>query len=301
MPARRLRRCVAATWSPTSAADLRRDPPRAPGPVPRPPRASEASPSLRTRPAGITSDSHAFCIYPMGVCTEEMSAVSTTTEAPAERTAGPQLEDRLQSLKALTWLLPVVSGLTLWGTLRHQPDPNTQFADWSEFVTTRVFLVQHLTVSIAGQTLFILERSGWPRRSSHTLPEAGLLPGASLSECLEAAGSHRRLRNRRHSGSRPSAACRRRVSPAPKRSTTTCTPPSRSSSCSPAHCSGRSPRPSWPVPQPRCPQSAAQPLGCTAHRGPSSPFSVSPSASSSPSGRARRGRRGPGRTRSAQP
>lgn len=85
----------------------------------------------------------------------------TSTEAPIDRSAGPQLlEDRLRSLTALTWLLPVVSGLTLWGTFRHQPDPYTQFADWSEFVTTRAFLVQHLTVSIAGQTLFILAAIG---------------------------------------------------------------------------------------------------------------------------------------------
>lgn len=86
--------------------------------------------------------------------------MSTTTEAPPTRAAVPQLQDRLRSLAALTWLLPVVSGLTLWGTLRHQPDPYTKFADWSEFVTTRLFLIQHLSVSIIGQALFVLGAIG---------------------------------------------------------------------------------------------------------------------------------------------
>jgi hypothetical protein len=60
----------------------------------------------------------------------------------------------------MTWLLPIVSALTLWGTFRHQPDPYTDFTDWSEFVTTRIFLVQHLLVSIVGQTLFVLGAIG---------------------------------------------------------------------------------------------------------------------------------------------
>jgi hypothetical protein len=58
------------------------------------------------------------------------------------------------------WLLPLVSALTLWGTFRHQPDPTTRFTEWSEFVTTQVFLVQHVVVSILGQTLYVLGALG---------------------------------------------------------------------------------------------------------------------------------------------
>jgi hypothetical protein len=68
--------------------------------------------------------------------------------------------ERLRTWSRLTWLLPGVSLLTLWGTFRHQPDPSTRFDDWSAFVTTDLFLVQHVTVSIAGQSLFVLGAIG---------------------------------------------------------------------------------------------------------------------------------------------
>lgn len=85
---------------------------------------------------------------------------TATPEISVENRLASGGQDRLRSVSRLTWLLPIVSALTLWGTLRHQPDPYTHFADWSEFVTTRVFLVQHVTVSILGQTLFILGAIG---------------------------------------------------------------------------------------------------------------------------------------------
>jgi hypothetical protein len=78
--------------------------------------------------------------------------------APAD--AATRTHQRLSTAGQLTWLLPAVSGLTLWGTFRHQPDPSSRFTDWSEFVTTDVFLVQHLAVSIVGQTLFVLGAIG---------------------------------------------------------------------------------------------------------------------------------------------
>jgi hypothetical protein len=78
--------------------------------------------------------------------------VSTATEA--------RVRHRLQRTGSLMWLLPLVSVLTLWGTFRHQPDPSTRFTEWSEFVTTQVFLVQHVVVSILGQTLYILGSLG---------------------------------------------------------------------------------------------------------------------------------------------
>ncbi len=81
---------------------------------------------------------------------------STTIHQPSISDRETRLSQRLRAMSRLIWLLPVVSALTLWGTFHHQPDPSTRFTDWSEFVTTDVFLVQHLTVSILGQTLFVL-------------------------------------------------------------------------------------------------------------------------------------------------
>ena len=81
---------------------------------------------------------------------------STTIHQSSTTDRETRLASRLHTASRLTWLLPVVSALTLWGTFHHQPDPSTRFTDWSEFVTTDGFLIQHLSVSILGQTLFVL-------------------------------------------------------------------------------------------------------------------------------------------------
>lgn len=51
------------------------------------------------------------------------------------------------------WLLPVWTALLFLGTVTHQPDPQTAFADFSAYITTNVFLVSHLVASIAGAAL----------------------------------------------------------------------------------------------------------------------------------------------------
>ncbi|HEX6383984.1 MAG TPA: hypothetical protein VF177_04880 [Anaerolineae bacterium] len=51
------------------------------------------------------------------------------------------------------WLLPVWAALLFLSTLTHQPDPQTAFADFSDYVTTNVFLVSHLVGSIAGAAI----------------------------------------------------------------------------------------------------------------------------------------------------
>jgi len=51
------------------------------------------------------------------------------------------------------WLLPVWTAFLFLGTLTHQPDPQTAFADFSAYITTNVFLVSHLVASIAGAAL----------------------------------------------------------------------------------------------------------------------------------------------------
>jgi hypothetical protein len=44
----------------------------------------------------------------------------------------------------------------LYATWTHQPDPDTRFKEWSEYVTTGNFLVGHIFGSILGTTLGIL-------------------------------------------------------------------------------------------------------------------------------------------------
>ncbi len=51
------------------------------------------------------------------------------------------------------WMLPVWTAFLFLSTLTHQPDPQTAFADFSEYVTTGQFLVSHLLASIAGAAI----------------------------------------------------------------------------------------------------------------------------------------------------
>lgn len=51
------------------------------------------------------------------------------------------------------WALPVWAALLFLGTLTHQPDPRTNFADFAAYVTTPVFLISHLVASIGGAAL----------------------------------------------------------------------------------------------------------------------------------------------------
>jgi hypothetical protein len=50
-------------------------------------------------------------------------------------------------------MLPVWAALLFIGTLTEQPDPQTAFADFATYVTTRQFLWSHLIGSIAGAAL----------------------------------------------------------------------------------------------------------------------------------------------------
>lgn len=51
------------------------------------------------------------------------------------------------------WALPVWAALLFLGTLTHQPDPQTAFADFAAYVTTTQFLVSHLVASIGGAAI----------------------------------------------------------------------------------------------------------------------------------------------------
>ena len=48
------------------------------------------------------------------------------------------------------WALPVWAVLLFAGTLTHQPNPKTDLAGWSRYVTTPEFLASHLVASILG-------------------------------------------------------------------------------------------------------------------------------------------------------
>ena len=51
------------------------------------------------------------------------------------------------------WLLPVHGVLLMLSTLTHEPDHTEDFAAWSRYVTTDVFVVSHLVGSILGAGL----------------------------------------------------------------------------------------------------------------------------------------------------
>ena len=51
------------------------------------------------------------------------------------------------------WTLPVWTAFLFLGTLTHQPDPQTAFADFAAYITTNQFLVSHLVASIAGAAI----------------------------------------------------------------------------------------------------------------------------------------------------
>jgi len=54
------------------------------------------------------------------------------------------------------WALPAWAALLFYGTLTHQPPPQTQLAAWSRYVTTPEFLASHLIASILGAAIGII-------------------------------------------------------------------------------------------------------------------------------------------------
>ncbi len=54
------------------------------------------------------------------------------------------------------WALPAWAVLLFYGTLTHQPPPQTQFAAWARYVTTPQFLASHLIASILGAAAGII-------------------------------------------------------------------------------------------------------------------------------------------------
>jgi hypothetical protein len=54
------------------------------------------------------------------------------------------------------WLIPVYGALLAVGTITHQPDYDTDFQNYAEYITTDRFLVSHLGASIVGAALGLL-------------------------------------------------------------------------------------------------------------------------------------------------
>jgi hypothetical protein len=54
------------------------------------------------------------------------------------------------------WLIPVYGVLLALGTITHQPDYDTNFQGYAEYITTDRFLVSHLGASIVGAALGVL-------------------------------------------------------------------------------------------------------------------------------------------------
>ena len=83
------------------------------------------------------------------------------------------------------WALPVYAATLFFGTLTHQPPPQTDLAGWSRYVTTDEFLLSHIVFSILGAAVgaigavalgAVLIERGSPR-----LGIAGLLTGVSAN------------------------------------------------------------------------------------------------------------------------
>jgi hypothetical protein len=54
------------------------------------------------------------------------------------------------------WALPAWAVLLFYGTLTHQPPPQSRFAAWARYVTTPEFLASHLIASILGTAIGII-------------------------------------------------------------------------------------------------------------------------------------------------
>jgi hypothetical protein len=75
----------------------------------------------------------------------------TSTLSNEKRVAA---EDRVRSFaRAVLWALPIWAAMLFLGTFTHQPDPQTDFASFAAYVTTRQFFLSHLVNSIGGAAI----------------------------------------------------------------------------------------------------------------------------------------------------
>ena len=62
-------------------------------------------------------------------------------------------ERHLRLATAGVWLLPAYALCLALSTLTHEPDHSEDFAAWSRYVTTDVFVISHVGLSILGAGL----------------------------------------------------------------------------------------------------------------------------------------------------
>ncbi len=78
-------------------------------------------------------------------------------------------------------LLPVWGAVTIPATLAQQPDPKTDFAAYTDYVTTTPFLLGHLVGSIAGTVLGIVGIVGLAMILARTPAARAALAAATIA------------------------------------------------------------------------------------------------------------------------
>lgn len=91
----------------------------------------------------------------------------------------------------LLWALPVWALMLLIGTWTHQPDPQTQFAAFADYITTDWFLASHLINSILGAAIgsigfigLMLYLSGTRAAGRSTAASIAMVAGNTLSSAV---------------------------------------------------------------------------------------------------------------------
>lgn len=83
------------------------------------------------------------------------------------------------------WALPVYAFTLGAGTITHQPPPQTDLADWSQYVTTTEFLISHILFSIFGAVFGVIGSMSLGvvliERGSVKLGLAGLVTGVTAN------------------------------------------------------------------------------------------------------------------------
>jgi hypothetical protein len=77
----------------------------------------------------------------------------TTSSSPVGPRSPRATTAAIRFARAGLWLIPVYGALLALSTLTHQPDYDTEFQSYAEYITTDRFLVSHLGASIAGAAL----------------------------------------------------------------------------------------------------------------------------------------------------
>src|ERR671914_2606076 len=81
---------------------------------------------------------------------------SPNVSDPMPYEPAPRATSVTRFARAGLWFLPIYGVLLALSTLTQQPDYETDFRGYAEYITTDRFLVSHLGASIAGASLGLL-------------------------------------------------------------------------------------------------------------------------------------------------